>query len=159
MPDLANPQGQVQMSDIHSPADVENSAALQICVKDAQNEEFWLQANYWCLRWREADALYQSPRGIMMWEGTTVPRSNVNRFTVAETVNSIHPQVMNGLFYEQPAFVLRPRPNETENTTRAITNLLAVQLQEMNIRQEVDWGLFSALNFGKIGRASCRERG
>ncbi len=147
-PDLANPQAPVQMADVHSPSDIEDSAALQICVQDAQRAEAWLQTNYWSLRWREADALYQSPPGIMMWEGTTVPRSNVNRFTVAETVNSIHAQIMNGLFYEQPAFVLRPRPNLSESTTRAITSLLAVQLDEINLRQEVDWGLFSALNFG-----------
>src|SRR5258708_21346291 len=147
-PDAVNPHNTVDMADVHSASDIENSAALQICVQDAQTAESWLQTNYWSLRWREADALYQSPPGIMMWEGTTVPRSNVNRFTVAETVNSIHPQIMNGLFYEQPAFVLRPRPNQEENTTRAITNLLAVQLEELNMRQEVDWGLFSALNFG-----------
>lgn len=147
-PDLANPQGQVEIADIHSPSNIEDSAALQICVQDAQRSEAWLQTNYWSLRWREADALYQSPPGIMMWEGTTVPRSNVNRFTVAETVNSIHSQIMSGLFYEQPAFVLRPRPNQSESTTRAITSLLAVQLDQVGLRQEVDWGLFSALNFG-----------
>lgn len=146
--DAANPTAPVQMADIHSPSDIEDSAALQICVQDASRTEAWLQTNYWSLRWREADALYQSPPGIMMWEGTTVPKSNVNRFTVAETVNSIHAQIMNGLFYEQPAFVLRPRPAEQENTTRAITALLAVQLDELHLRQEVDWGLFSALTFG-----------
>src|SRR5208337_744289 len=86
----------------------------------------------------------------MMWEGTTQPRSNLNRFTVAETVNAIHPQVLNGLFYETPAFILREQPNLTENTSRAITALLAMQLTEMNIREEVDWALFSALTFGTL---------
>src|SRR6266446_6884076 len=127
-PDQANPTAKVDVSEVHSPANVENSAALQICVQDAMSAESWLQSNYWSLRWREADALYQSPPGILMWEGTTQPRANVNRFVVAETVNAIHPQIMNGLFYENPPFVLRPRPNLEQNTTRAISTLIATEL-------------------------------
>src|SRR5579885_3458684 len=147
-PDPVNPQGKIEVSEFKSASEVSKEAALQLCVQDAKNAESWLQTNYWSLRWREADALYQSPPGVLMWEGTTVPRANVNRFVVAETVNSILPQILNGLFYEKPAFVLRPRPNEDENTTRAISNLLAIQLDEINLRQETKWGLFSALNFG-----------
>jgi len=84
----------------------------------------------------------------MMWEGTTQPRANVNRFVVAETVNAIHPQIMNGLFYENPPFVLRPRPNLQQNTSRAISTVIATEFDQMQIRQEVDWGIFSSLNFG-----------
>lgn len=146
--DPVNPDGQIDVKQIHSPSDVENAAALQICVQDARNTESWVQTNYWGLRWREADALYQSPPGVVMWEGTTMPRANLNRYVVAETVNSIHEQVMNGLFYESPAFVLRPRPNLTENVTRAITSLQSIQLDEMHFRDEVGWGLHSALLFG-----------
>src|SRR6266481_4110971 len=147
-PDAANPDAPIDVKDVHSPADVENSAALQMTVQDARNTESWLQSNYWSLRWREADALYQSPPGILLWEGTTQPRANVNRFVVAETVNSIHPQIMNGLFYETPPFVLRPRPNLQQNTSRAISSIIATEFDQMKLRQEVDWGLFSALNFG-----------
>lgn len=147
-PDQANPQGQVDITQVHSGSDVDKAAALQICVQDASNSEAWISQNYWALRWREADGLYQSPPSVTMWEGTSVPRSNVNRFVVAETVNSIHPQIMNGLFYEDPPFVLRPRPSLTQDTMRAVSTLIGSELDEMEIRQEVDWGLFSALNFG-----------
>lgn len=147
-PDDANPQGKINPDSIHSPADVENDAALQICVQDAKNTESWLQSNYWGLRWREADALYQSPPGVMMWEGTTMPRANSNRYVVAETVNTIHEQIMNGLFYETPAFVLRPRPNEDQNTTRAITSLLSIQIDDAHVREETGLGIHSALLFG-----------
>jgi hypothetical protein len=148
IPDSANPAASVDVSKVYSPSEVADSEALKICVQDAITAESWLQSNYWSLRWREADALYQSPPGILMWEGTTVPRANVNRFVVAETVNSIHPQIMNGLFYESPPFVLRPRPNLSQNTSRAISTLIGMQFDDMSFRQEVDWGLFSALNFG-----------
>jgi len=147
-PDAVNPSAPIEVKDVRSEWDITNEAALQLTVQDAKNTEAWLQNNYWSLRWREADALYQSPPGVIMWEGTTMPRSNVNRFVVAEVVNSIHPQIMNGLFYETPPFVLRPRPNMDENTNRAISSLLSIELDQMEMRQEVDWGLFSSLNFG-----------
>src|SRR5271166_2980402 len=112
-----NPFGKIDTTAFKSPSEVPNEQALQLVVQDTMATESWLQQNYWSLRWREADSLYQSPPGIMMWEGTTQPRSNLNRFTVAETVNAIHPQVLNGLFYETPAFILREQPNLTENTS------------------------------------------
>lgn len=147
-PDLVNPQGQIDPKTIHSPSDVDNSAALQICVQDAKNTESWQNTNYWGIRWREADALYQSPPGVLFWEGSTTPRANNNRYVVAETVNTIHEQIMNGLFYEMPSFILRPRPNTTQDTTRAISALIALQLEDINLRQEVDWGIHSCLLFG-----------
>ena len=161
-PDQANPQGKVDATKVKSLSVVPNDVALQICVQDTVNTDAWLTNSYWTLRWREADSLYQAPPSISMWEGTQVPRANVNRFVVAETVNSIHPQIMNGLFYENPPFKLRPRPNQTENATRSITELLSIQLDEMQLRNEVDWGLFSALNFGtgiwKWGFKSFKEK-
>lgn len=146
--DLANAQSQVDPTKVFSPSDVADSEALKICVQDAETAGAWFQNSYWGLRWKEADALYQSPPGIIMWEGTNQPKANVNRFTVAETVNAIHPQIMNGLFYEEPAFMLRPQPNQDPNTTRAISALISEQLREMEIRLEVDLGIFSALIFG-----------
>lgn len=161
-PDLVNAFGQVDPKSVRTPSDIDKDAALQICVQDAMRTESWQQNNFWGLRWREADALYQAPPGVIMWEGTTMPRSNMSRYVVAETVNTIHEQVMNGLFYETPSFVLRPRPNSQQNTTRAITALLSIQQDQINIRQEVDWGLHSCLLFGtgiwKWGYESFTEK-
>lgn len=147
-PDPANPQGQIDIKDFKSPAEVTDGGALQLVVQDTQAAEAFLTTNYWSLRWRECDALYQSPPGIILWEGTSQPRANVNRFVVAETVNAIHPQIMNGLFYEKPAFKLRPRPNQSENTTRAISALLEIELDEMKLTRETGLMLHSALLFG-----------
>lgn len=147
-PDPANPQGQINPADFKSPAEVTDGGALQLVVQDAEHSQAWLTQNYWALRWREADALYQSPPGVVLWEGTTQPRANVNRFVVAETVNAIHPQIMNGLFYEKPPFKLRPRPNITEDTSRAISALLEIELDQMGLPQEIDWLVHSALLFG-----------
>lgn len=143
-----NPYGLIAAEEVHSPEEVEKTAALQMTVQDAVNTESWLQSNYWALRWREADMLYQAPPAIMLWEGTTTPRANVNRFVVAETVNAILPQAMNGLFYEKPSFLLRPRPNQNQNSIRAITELLSMELSEAEFRQEIEMGLFNCLLFG-----------
>lgn len=157
-PDPVNPQGQINPADFHSPSDIEKSAALQLVVKDAASTESWIQSNSWSLRWREADALFSSPPSIMMWEGTTVPRSNLNSFVLLQTINSLHPQVMNGLFYEEPPFILRPRPNQKQNTIRAISELTSIQLQEMKIRQETAWMFLSAMLFGTgIGKWGYRS--
>ncbi len=147
-PDSTNPQGKINIEDFKSPAEVTDGGALQLTVQDAQASEAFLSTNYWSLRWRESDALYQSPPSIVMWEGTTQPRANVTRFTVAETINAIHPQIMNGLFYEKPAFKLRPRASQSENTTRAITALLEIELDEMKLTRETGLMLHSALLFG-----------
>lgn len=147
-PDPVNVQGKIDIQEVKSPADVSNAVALQLVVQDTQASEAFLTTNYWSLRWREADALYQSPPGILLWEGTTQPRANVNRFVVAETVNAIHPQIMNGLFYEKPAFKLRPRPSISENTSRAISALLEIELDEMKLTRETSLLLHSALLFG-----------
>lgn len=149
-PDVVNPNAKINIDHVHDAVDIENDAALQLVVQNTVNGEAWLQNNYWGLRWREADALYQSPPGINLWEGTSVPKSNVNRFTVAETVNAIHGQIMNGLFYEKVPFKLRPSPSLTENATRAITALLSFQLEQTNIRQETDMALHNALLFGTL---------
>lgn len=146
--DPVNVYGKIDPAEVHSPEDIENSAALQLCVQDTINTESYLQTNFWSLRWREADILAQSPPSVQMWEGTTQPKSNVNRFVVAEVLNSLKPQIMQGLFYESPAFVLRERPSTAANTKRAITELLAIELEMMGIRQEVNWGIHSALLFG-----------
>lgn len=143
-----NPQGKISIDGFISPEKTTEEAACQLVIQDAQRTESWLQSNYWSLRWRESQSLYQSPPSLQLWEGTTVPRANVNRFVVAEVVNSIHPQILNGLFYESPAFVLRPHTNITQSTARAISELIAIELDLMKVRQEVDWGIHGALLYG-----------
>src|SRR5208337_4015300 len=100
---------------------VEDDAALQLVCRDADSAQAWVDSHFLTIRWIEADMLYQSPPMLKVWEGTTVPRANISLFTVATIVNSLLGKIRNGLFYEKPPFVLRPRPGLTENTTRAIT--------------------------------------
>lgn len=140
----------IQPEKIRSPYEIDNDAALQLVVQDAALADAWIDSKRWTLRWREADTLYQPPIGVQVWEGTSVPRANVMRFTVATHVNSILPKLTSGLFYEDPPFLLRPRPGTSENTTRAISAVLGAQLDDCNFAEEVRRGMFSALLFGTL---------
>lgn len=130
------------------PAEYTDMAALKLVVQDAARTDAWLAEKQWSLHWRETDILYQSPRNLSAWEGTTVTRANVSRFTVASHVNSIQPQMMSGIFYEDPPFVLRPRPRTKQNVVKAKTALFSMLLAEMNFQQECDNGTLSQVNFG-----------
>jgi hypothetical protein len=148
-PDV-NTHEKIDAAKIHSPYEIDNEAALQLVVQDTEKTDAWIDAKRWTLRWREADTLYQPPIGVQVWEGTSVPRANVMRFTVATHVNSILPKLMAGLFYEDPPFLLRPRPGTTENTTRAVSAVEATQLDEMDFQEECRRAFFSALVFGTL---------
>ena len=93
------------------PPEFDDDAALRLVLQDLYTYDTWDQAQNWEHQWREAAILYQSPRNVSAWEGATVTRANVVRFTVAKHVNSIAPQMWNGLFFDSPPFKLRPRPS------------------------------------------------
>lgn len=127
---------------------VDDDAALQLVVRDTDAARAWVESHFLTIRWIEADMLYQSPPMLKIWEGTNVPRANISLFIVATHVNSLLAKLIQGLFYEKPPFLLRPRPAMTENTTRAITAVQEYQLDETNFKREVKRGLFSALLLG-----------
>ena len=114
------------------PPEFDDDAALRLVLQDLYTYDTWDQAQNWEHQWREAAILYQSPRNVSAWEGATVTRANVVRFTVAKHVNSIAPQMWNGLFFDSPPFKLRPRPSRTEEVTRAWEALLAAVLDLMD---------------------------
>lgn len=147
LPD-SDPHGQINVEDVLSPAEIEDDAALKLVVQDAESAESWVSTNWFTVRWSEADIAYQSPPVTKVWEGTSVPRANNKRFTVATHVNALLAQIKQALFYDSPPFTLRARPKSTQDAVRAITTVQSVQLDEMKFPQEVKRGLFAALLFG-----------
>jgi hypothetical protein len=63
-----------------------DDGAVQLVIQDTQRASTFLEKKQWNLFWREADVLYQSPRTNTTFEGSTVARANVSRFTVAQHV-------------------------------------------------------------------------
>lgn len=137
--------GQIEFTDLHSPADISDDAALKIVVRDAASARAWIEARYFNIRWIEVDLLYQSPPNIKNWEGTQTPKANIAKFTVATHVNAINSKLIGGLFYEEPPFHLVPRKGAEDLANRAVATIHDYQLDEMDFKQEVKYGFFSIL--------------
>jgi hypothetical protein len=158
MSELAN---QVNGSMTIEPRDVEllgplldprytDDGAVQLVIQDAQKAQTYLDQKQWNLHWREADVLYQSPRSNQAFEGSTVARANISRFTVAKHVNSLVPAMKSGIFYEQPPFLIRPRPATSETTARAKTTLYGTLLDDCDFESESELAMESMTNFGTV---------
>jgi hypothetical protein len=137
--------GTIKPEDVKSPAEVANDAALKIVTQDAAKTRSWIESRYFNLRWIEVDLLYQSPPTLRVWEGTSIPKANIAKFTVATHVNAINSKLIGGMFYEEPPFNLMPRPGMPVEGVRAAEEIHSYQLDEMNFKQEVKYGFFSCL--------------
>lgn len=148
LPETGDPYELIDKTSLPMDGAYSDDTALKLCVQDTANSEAWLDQHYFQIRWLEADVSYQSPPQSKVWEGTNVPRANISKFTTATHINALKAQVGQGLFYEDPPFMLRPRPATDQNTVRAITAVQGYQLDEMKFKRHVKRGLFSALLFG-----------
>lgn len=137
--------GVIAAEQVKSPSEVDNDAALKIVTRDADNTKAWITQRYFNIRWIEVDLLYQSPPVLRTWEGSSVPKANIAKFTVATHVNAINSKLIGGLFYEEPPFNLMPRPSTSANTTRSIEEIHSYELDKMGFKQEVKYGFFSCL--------------
>src|SRR5690348_17360981 len=123
-----DPNAKLNEREVIDQYEVETDAALQLTVQDAELAESWIESHYLNVRWIEADMLYQSPPVLKVWEGTTIPRANISLFTVATHLNSLKAKIIGGLFFEEPPFVLRPRPSMQQDTVRAIEDRKSTRL-------------------------------
>jgi len=140
--------GPVEVKDVKSDGSCSDETALQIVKRDMRLDEQYMGEKMWNLRWREIDALYQSPRPISTWEGTTTPEANVQSFLVAKHTNSIVPAVMNGVFFQSPFFLLKTTPGCDEEVVRQKTSLFSSLFREMEFEEECWDGWFYTVLFG-----------
>jgi hypothetical protein len=127
-----------------------DDAAVQLTIQDAARARVYLDQKQWNLHWRESDVLFQSPRTNSSFEGSTVARANISRFTVAKHVNSLVPAMKGGIFYEMPPFLIRPRPATSQSTARAKTALYGALLDECKFEQTSDRVLECMTTFGSV---------
>ena len=132
------------------PAKYTDSAVLSIVVQDYQSASAWLNDRRWPLQWNESDILYQSPRTMSVFEGSSVTRSNVSRFTVAQQTNSLAPAITSAVFSDPTPFLIRPRPNTSQDTVRAWTELISELLDQINFKQEASYGIQGSTNSGTV---------
>lgn len=140
-------------ADPHEAVQFTDDAELRVAVQFIEASDAWI-GTAWASLWREADILYQALRSNGAWEGTQQARANISRFTVAKLVNAIVPQLVKGLFYEQPPFKLRGYPGTDEAVIRAKEAVFAALLNEdfgdYSFRAEVEEGLQASAIFGPV---------
>src|SRR5271170_2411851 len=144
-----NVQGSLTSQDYKADGTLKNlQAELSVCVGAAERAEQFIQNKQWSLLWRDADLLYQAPRPMTVYENTYVLEPNVQRFTVAQTVNSIVPQLYKGLFYADPPMILRPRPGTHQTVTDAKTAIFSFLLDECRFKTQTKWGIEQMAHLG-----------
>jgi hypothetical protein len=127
-----------------------DDAAVQLVIQDARKARTFLDNKQWNLHWRESDVLYQSPRSNQSFEGSTVARANVSRFSVAKIVNSLVPGMKGGIFYETPPFLIRPRPATSQRTAYAKSTLFGALMDDCDFEEESERALEYMSTFGTV---------
>ena len=115
--------------------------ALTLVKTDTYQAETAKAAKQWIAGWNSASIVYQSTTVPKYWEGTQVERANIPFYTVAKAVNSLTPQIVNGLFFDDPPFIFQPRPGTRQITVEAITDIIGFQLKQINFKEEVRRGV------------------
>jgi hypothetical protein len=140
--DGANPSRQLTVEDYNSTGELETLGAdLALVVGSASKAESFVSSKQYNLLWRDSDILYNSPRPMSVYENTYVLEPNVQRFTVAKTVNAITPSLFKGLFYADPPMVIRPRPGTSQDLVYAKTAMASYLLDACKFKTETKWGL------------------
>jgi hypothetical protein len=116
----------------------EDAAALKLVLDDTQTADNYVNINQWASGWTLSDTLYQSPAASSAFDGSNVAQANVPKFLVSNHISSIVPKLMGGIFYEDPPFLLRPRPGTEQNIVRAKTALFSAQLWDMKFEEEAE---------------------
>lgn len=154
--ETGNPWRPVDPSDVQTSPTPEvapkytDEAVLSIVVQDYERASAWLDDRRWPLQWTESDILYQSPRSMSVFEGSTITRSNISRFTVAKQTNSLAPAISGAIFTDPTPFEVRPRPSSSQDTARAWKELIAELLDQIDFKQECDFGIQGMTNSGTV---------
>src|SRR6266550_298176 len=119
----------------------EDAAALKLVLDDTSTADNYINIQQWASGWTLADTLYQSPAAASAFDGSNVAQANVPKFLVSNHISSIVPKLMGGIFYEDPPFLLRPRPGTKQEIVRAKTALFSSQLWDMKFEEEAERAL------------------
>jgi hypothetical protein len=125
-----------------------DEAALKLVLDDAAQADNYGNINQWASGWTQSDIILQSPMQSSAFDGGQVSQANVPKFTLSNHISAIVPKIMEGLFYEDPPFLLRPRPGTKPAVTRAKTALFSAQLWDMKFEEELERGLEQMALFG-----------
>src|SRR6266704_1482517 len=125
-----------------------DSAAVKLVLDDTQTADNYINIQQWANGWTMADLLYQSPATQSAFDGGNVGQASVQKYMVSNHISSIVPKLMGGIFFEDPPFLLRPRPNTKQDVVTAKTAIFSAQLDYMKFEEEVERTLEQAALLG-----------
>ena len=125
-----------------------DSAAVRLVLSDTEKADNYINVQQWASGWTMADLLYQSPATQSAFDGGNVGQASVPKYMVSNHISSIVPKIMGGIFYEDPPFLLRPRPGTIPEVIQAKTAIFAAQLGAMHFEEEVERTLEQASLLG-----------
>jgi hypothetical protein len=131
-----------------SPDSQPDKTALKIVLQDYGLGVSWVQTQSWTLEWMLHDRLYLFKIPVKFWDGTNIPRSHLGMPLVYEHIESLLPQLVSGIFGDDPPFNSTPRPGTSMEAARANNAILGWELKKINAREEVRKGLKSMLLYG-----------
>lgn len=107
-----------------------DEAAVTIAMRDMDTWFGYINQTDFSARWTESDTLVQSPQNVSVYAqgegGVSVPN-----FLLSNALDVIVPKIVGGMTYEDPMFLLRPRPGTTNDVIRAKTAIFSYQLDDM----------------------------
>ena len=125
-----------------------DSAAVKLVLDDTTTADNYINIQQWANGWTMADLLYQSPATQSAFDGGNVGQASVPKYMVSNHISSIVPKVMGGIFFEDPPFLLRPRPGTKPEVVTAKTAIFSTQLDVMCFEEEVERTLEQAALLG-----------
>src|SRR5579863_4595261 len=136
--------------------DFDDDAALKLVLDDLTETDTWMNLQQWPSRWLDSIMLQQSPVSGF----DDIAKMSVPKFTLSNTVATLVSKIILGMFYDDPPFVLRPRPNTDPNVTRAKTALFSYQLDEMKFQEEIEagWEFLALLGTGIWKWGLCNKK-
>ena len=126
----------------------EDLAVLKQVTQDLAKAEAWVAQKGLLSDWDKCERLFLFRVPIQYWEDTLVPRAHLGMPVVLEHIESLMPQLMIGLFGEDPPFMSRPRPGTKMDTAQANDALLSWELTQSGFREQFRLLTKSSLEYG-----------
>lgn len=151
--ETVRPAGSVTADNIHIDPDTgkvlfDNDAAVKLVMDDTSRDDNWMVINQWPAGWVLANSLYQAPAEASAFDGGIQGIPSIPDYTLSNHINAIVPKMRAGLFYEDPPFLIRPRPGQSQDMAQAKRDLFTFQLDDMEFEFECEQVMFQCALFG-----------
>lgn len=133
-----------------------DAEALSLVKQTFNHYETWRQTNH-DSRWKMHDMLYFGWSPPKVWQGTSVPRSNLGQPIVFDQIEAAMPQVMNALFNGDEWFDVEAEAGGTLQEARDVKANLLYELTHargdsgLNATTEIEMAIRSILQYGNGG--------